>query len=355
MKERVIKLRKKISEIDIDGIMINNPNNTYYLSGFTGTAATLLITDTEKVLITDFRYQEQALNQTTNYRVVEHGQPKIKTLKEELKRLEVKKLGFEAKELSYQQYSYCQKKLAAIELVATKDLVKEIRLIKDAQELLAIEKAVELADQAFEHILDYIKPGVKEKELSLELEYFMKKQGASDKAFDFIVASGQRGALPHGVASDKELVAGELVTFDLGCTYDNYNSDFTRTVVLGEPTARQKEIYDLVLTAQLEALAVIGPSKSGAEVDSIAREIIAKQGYGDNFGHSLGHGVGLEVHEGPRLAKGVAKKLKTGMVVTVEPGIYVQQWGGVRIEDIVVITEEGARILTQSTKELLQI
>ncbi|MBM7622747.1 M24 family metallopeptidase [Sporohalobacter salinus] len=356
MKKRIAALRDKLIELDLDGIIINNPKNRYYLSGFTGTAGTVLITEEEAVLITDFRYIDQANNQATDFKVVEHGNYKIETLKKELQRLEVEKLGFEACYESYQQYNQYQRKLDFLELIATENVVKKMRKVKDESELNTIQKAVKITDDAFSHIIEYIEPGMTEKEVSLELEYFMKQKGASAKAFDFIVASGKRGAMPHGVATDKEIAVGELVTFDLGCVYQRYNSDLTRNLIIGAaPTVKQQEVYETVLEAQLAAIDAIEPGKTGAEIDQVAREIITEAGYGDDFRHGLGHGVGLEVHEGPRLAQNKDKELKPGMVVTVEPGIYLSGWGGIRIEDIVVITEEGCDILTEASKELIRV
>lgn len=355
MEQRITALREKLTELELDGIMINNPHNRYYITGFTGTAGTVLITDQEAVLITDFRYIEQAKNQAESFKVVEHGNPKIETIKEELQRLEVKRLGFEAHQESYQQYQKYQEKLDFLELIPTKNLVKDLRKIKDESELNTLRKAVKIADEAFGHIIEYIEPGRTEQEVSLELEYFMKQKGASAKAFDFIVASGKRGAMPHGVATDKEIAVGELVTLDLGCVYQQYNSDLTRNLIVGaEPTEKQQKVYETVLEAQLAAIDAIEPTKTGAEIDQVARDIIAEAGYGDNFGHGLGHGVGLEVHEGPRLAQKKDEELRPGMVVTVEPGIYLPDWGGIRIEDIVVVTEEGCGVLTETSKDLIR-
>ncbi|SJZ85908.1 M24 family metallopeptidase [Selenihalanaerobacter shriftii] len=356
MEGRIKLVRNKLDELNLDGIMINNPQNRYYMTGFTGTAGTILITKKTAKIITDFRYTEQAKEQAVDYEIVEHGNSKLETLSEELKDLEINRLGFEAAYETYKQYNKYQDKFGFLELVSTKGLVEELRKIKDASEIKEVKKAVKIADQAFDHILDYIEPGLTEREVSLELEYFMKKQGATDNAFDFIVASGKRGVLPHGVATDKELEAGDMLTLDLGCVYRGYNSDLTRTIIIGaEPTEKQEEVYQIVLKAQLAAIDAIKPGKTGAEVDKIAREIITKAGYGENFGHGLGHGVGLQVHEEPRLAKTGKTKLESGMIVTVEPGIYLPDWGGVRIEDIVEVTIDGCRILTEASKELIRV
>jgi Xaa-Pro aminopeptidase len=214
-----------------------------------------------------------------------------------------------------------------------------------------MQEAADLADQTFTYILTKLKPGVSENEIALEMEIYMRKHGATSSSFDTIVASGERSALPHGVASDRLLQANEFVKLDFGAYYHGYCSDLTRTVVLGKPTERHKQIYDTVLEAQLLALEKLKPGMTGREVDAIARNVITKAGYGDHFGHGTGHGLGMEIHEAPRLSLLSDTVLEPGMVVTVEPGIYIPGFGGVRIEDDVVITENGIRILTKSSKD----
>jgi len=243
-----------------------------------------------------------------------------------------------------------------VELKSTTGLVKKIRMIKDEAEIDKIREAVRITDVAFNHIRDYIKVGSIERDIALELEFFMKKEGASKNAFDFIVASGKRSALPHGVASTKQLEEGDFLTMDFGTVYQGYHSDMTRTVVVGkQPDKKQEEIYQTVLKAQQKATEVVKAGVKGSEVDKVARDIITKAGYGDYFGHGLGHSLGLEIHENPRLSPRDDTKLESGMVVTVEPGIYLPDWSGVRIEDTVVVREDGCEVLTSSPKELLVI
>ena len=354
MEERIKKLRSRINKAEIDALLINNAQNRQYLTGFTGTAGAVLISEDKAQLITDFRYIEQAEEEVSACEIVEQDDKRLETVEQLLTELEVERLGFEADEVSYQQYQKYQEELD-VELVATTDVVKELRQIKDSNELEKIRQAVEITDDAFKHIQEKLKVGAREREIALELEFFQKRAGAEGNAFDFIVASGLRGALPHGVASDKELAAGELVTMDFGAVYQSYHSDMTRTVLVGadEPTKKQKEIYDLVLKAQKKAIEAIEPGKTGAEIDKVARDIIAEAGYGPNFGHGLGHSLGLEIHEKPRFSRKDETVLEAGMVITVEPGVYIPDWGGVRIEDIIVVTAEGCEILTNSTKELL--
>ncbi|MGM0501821.1 MAG: M24 family metallopeptidase [Bacillota bacterium] len=353
MKERMKRLQKKLKAEELDAVLITNPENRYYLTGFTGTAGAVLLTTEQGFLITDFRYTTQAKEQTKNYKIIEQGDNRLKTINKLLLNCEIEKLAFESETVSYHKYNKYQEQLE-VELAAVTDLVEELRQIKDETELEKINKAVKITDSAFAKIKDKIEVGVREKDISLELEFFQKRLGAAKNAFDFIVASGIRSALPHGVASNKPIEQGDFVTMDFGAVYHGYHSDMTRTVVVGaEPTKKQQQIYNLVLEAQQAAIAAIEPGKTGQEIDKVARDIISEAGYSANFGHGLGHSVGLEIHEKPRLSRKDETVLEEGMVVTVEPGVYIPEWGGVRIEDIVVVTEDGCRILTKSTKELL--
>ncbi|MFW6306808.1 MAG: M24 family metallopeptidase, partial [Bacillota bacterium] len=275
-------------------------------------------------------------------------------LNELLQETGVKKLGIESKSITYFQYLKYDDHIDT-EIIPTHNLVEKLRMVKDKFELKMIQKAVDITDQAFKYICRYIYPGLTERELALELEFFLKKMGAEKNAFDFIVASGQRSALPHGVASDKLIEFGDFVTFDFGVFYQGYCSDMTRTVVIGEPTIEQEKVYNIVLDAQLAVIEKIQAGMNCKDVDGIARDIISESGYADNFGHGLGHGIGLEIHEGPRLSFSSDEVLETGMVVTDEPGIYIPEWGGVRIEDDLYITDEGCKVLNSSPKELLVI
>jgi len=250
-------------------------------------------------------------------------------------------------------YQKLKEKLDLDSLNPEESLVEELRIIKDESEIEKIKKAVEIADQGFQFLIDFIEPGKSEKEVALELEFFMKRQGGEANAFDFIVASGKRGALPHGVASEKKIELGDLVTIDFGTVYQGYHSDITRTLAVGEPTAKLRDIYELVLTAQEKVIAEIKAGMDCFDADKIARDFIAEAGYKDNFGHGLGHGVGLEIHEAPRLSYTSEAVLKAGMVVTDEPGIYVSGLGGVRIEDDLLITESGCEVLNSAPKELI--
>lgn len=354
MEERILKVRNLMEEEGIDGLLVDSDVNRFYLTGFTGTAGKVLFTGSNNYFITDFRYTEQASDQTEGYEVLEVNQKSEEKIAKILKRDKVKKFGFEAKVVNYNQYIKYRDKLG-VELVPTVDLVAQLRMIKDSNELEKIKKAVEITDQAFSHICNFIKPGITEREVALELEYFMKKKGGDKNSFEFIVASGKRSSMPHGVASEKVIETGDFVTMDFGTVYEGYCSDMTRTIIVGEPDEKQKKIYDIVLKAQLEVIDKIKPGMTCKEADALARDIIAEEGYGERFGHSLGHGLGIEVHEFPRVSFASDRVLEPGMVVTDEPGIYIPDWGGVRIEDDLIITEDGCKVLNKSPKELIII
>lgn len=354
-QHRIDKLRKAMQEAQLEAVLITNEHNRRYISGFTGSAGYVVITLDEAYLLTDFRYMTQAPQQAKDLKVVEH-QPKVmNTVKDLLNAANITRLGFEQNDLSFGAYKGYQAELGSIELVPTDKLVEGLRMVKDEAELSIMQEAADLADQTFSYILTKLKPGVSEKEIALEIEMFIRKNGGTSTSFETIVASGERSALPHGKASDRLLGNNEFVKLDFGAYYKGYCSDITRTVVLGTPSEKHIEIYNIVLEAQMNCLKHLKPGMTGKEGDALTRDIIAKYGYADNFGHGTGHGLGMEVHEAPRLSLQGDIVLAPGMVVTVEPGIYLPGFGGVRIEDDVVITETGIKILTHSTKELVII
>jgi len=350
---RMEKLRKKMAEKGFDAALITKRENYMYLSGFTGTSAFLIITQHDAVLVTDFRYDEQATRQAPYYEVVKYQGSLTATLEKQIKSKNIQVLGFEESAISYERYVAFKEQLGVKEFVPLKGIIENLRVKKDKNEIDTIQKAVKIADNAFKHILGYIKPGVTEVEIAAEIEYFMKKQGATGVSFETIVASGKRSSMPHGVASDKKLEMGDAITIDYGALYNGYCSDITRTVFLGKPDEELKRIYNIVLDAQLRSIEGACKGVAGLQVDMIAREAISAAGYGQNFGHGLGHGVGLEIHEEPRLSPSGSVVLDNGMVVTVEPGIYIAGLGGVRIEDIIVISDDKPINLTGASKELI--
>lgn len=349
---KLAKLREALKEHGLDALLVTNPYNRRYVTGFTGSAGVAVVSAEDAVFITDFRYTEQAAVQVRGFRIVKHEKTIIEEVANQVEQMKIKTLGFEKDNVSFGTYELYNDKVDA-DLKAVSGIVEKLRMVKSADEIEILKQAAEIADDAFAHICTFIKPGVTELEVSNELEMFMRKQGATSSSFDIIVASGERGALPHGVASDKVIQSGEMVTLDFGALYNGYISDITRTVAVGEPSEKMKEIYEVTLTAQELALEKIKPGMTGIEADAIARDYIKSKGYGEAFGHSTGHGIGLEVHELPGLSFRSETVLEPNMAVTVEPGIYLPGIGGVRIEDDILITEDGNVRLTHSPKELI--
>jgi Xaa-Pro aminopeptidase len=352
---RLDALRALFTRHQIEAMLVAQPHNVGYLSGFTGTFGQLLITRDAAYLVTDFRYTEQAAAQASLFQVLhQNPQGMVHSLHELLLRHGVRRVGFEGNFLAHDTFrTYGQVLDGAIELVPASNLVEKLRTVKDEDEIARMRQAAALADRAFAQILGSIRPGVSERQVALELEYLMKQAGASAVSFDIIVASGARSALPHGVASEKQIAKGDLVTLDFGCIVQEYCSDMTRTVVVGEPSEEQRRIYGIVFEAQARGVAAARAGLTGREADAVCRDYISTQGYGDKFGHSTGHGVGRYIHEGPALSLRGEEMLAAGMVVTIEPGIYLPGWGGVRIEDMVLITETGCEPLSRSPKHLI--
>lgn len=348
------QLRTALQTNEIDGILITSPYNRRYVSNFTGTAGAVLVTETEAIFITDFRYTTQAAEQAKGFTIIEHTKSMEEEIARQIVQLDIKQLGFEAEHVTYDTFTRYEQLFAA-ELVGIKQIIETIRIKKTEEEIAILKEAASIADKAFDHILDVIKPGVREIDVANELEFYMRKLGATSSSFDIIVASGYRSALPHGVASEKKIKNGELVTLDFGALYQGYCSDITRTVAVGDISDELRNIYDVVLEAQKLGVAGLKPGMTGKEADALTRDYITEKGYGDYFGHSTGHGIGLEVHEGPSLSMRSSIVLESGMVVTVEPGIYIPEVGGCRIEDDVVLTETGKDVLTTAPKSLITL
>lgn len=352
MISRLERVRTILGERNLDALLIQKDENRAYVSGFFGSAGIVIVTPKEAILLVDFRYVEQAGREAPEFEVLKADRQFIEALTGLVSQRGWKRIGFESETVTVKQYQDYVAKLQAAELVPVEG-IDRLRWVKDEDELARIRHAVEIADAAFAHIRSHLRPGAVERDIALEMEFFMRRHGADREAFETIVASGPRSSLPHGRAADRVLQGGDLVTVDFGAVYRHYISDCTRTVVIGDVSPKQRDVYDTVLEAQQTAVRGIRPGMTGKEADALAREVIAKAGYGDAFGHSLGHGVGLMVHEGPTLSPREEAALGPGMVVTVEPGIYLAGWGGVRIEDLVVIRNDGCEVLTRSPKELL--
>ncbi|CAM5204116.1 Xaa-Pro aminopeptidase OS=Ureibacillus acetophenoni OX=614649 GN=SAMN05877842_102136 PE=4 SV=1 [Ureibacillus acetophenoni] len=349
---KLAKLRQALVEQNVDAILVTSEYNRRYITGFTGTAGVAIVSQNDAVFITDFRYTEQAKKQIQDFRIVKHEKLIVDEISTQVEQMGIKTLGFEKDTVTFAAYEDYKTKIKA-DLVPLSGLIEKIRLIKTNEEINIIKVACEIADQAFTHILNFIKPGITELEVSNELDFYMRKLGATSTSFDTIVASGLRSALPHGVATDKVIEKGDFVTLDFGAYYNGYVSDITRTIAVGTPSQQLVDMYDAVLEAQLLALEKVGPNMTGIEADAIARDFLKSKGLGEAFGHSTGHGIGLEIHEGPGLSFRSDTILQPNMVVTIEPGVYLPGIGGVRIEDDILITETGNEVLTHSKKELI--
>jgi len=351
-------LRKRIDKIflrdaNLQAVFVSKKENVRYFSDFTGDDSFLLLFKEKFYFLTDFRYVEQAKIEAKGYEIIDYKGELYKTILELLNEKGIEALYIEGDTVSTNQYFEMIEKLEGINLKRLKFSLDELRIVKDDGEIEKIKKAVELSDLAFEHILKYVKEGISEKDLACELQYFLLKNGSKGFSFDPIIASGKRSSLPHGVPSAKKIERGDFITFDFGCNYDGYMSDMTRTIFLGTPSKEQLKIYNIVKEAQQRAIEYIKESVKCSDVDKLARDYIGSFGYYNNFGHSLGHGVGLEIHELPRLSPKSDAVLTENMVVTVEPGIYIEGFGGVRIEDLVVVKKDGCEVLTCTTKEVI--
>jgi Xaa-Pro aminopeptidase len=350
MKKRIKNLWRLL-DAATDGMLITSPENVRYLCGFTGTEGTILLTRRQGFFLTDGRYTTQAQEQVKQLTVITFRQ-KYQELGRIIKRLRVKTIGFEARHMTVAELQDLEKESRPAILKPCTDVLDRLRMIKDPSEIALLRTAARIAAQSLQEVFALIRPGVREMDIACELEYRMKKNGGEGAAFQPIVASGYRAALPHGVASSKKIAAGDMVVIDYGTMYRGYFSDETCTVFTGRPTARQKKIYGIVREAHDRAIAAVRPGKTLKMIDAAARGYIEKQGFKKYFNHGTGHGVGLNVHEPPRISYLAEGSVAAGMVMTIEPGIYIPGWGGVRIEDTVVVRDRGCEILTPSDKRI---
>jgi len=356
MKNRIRKLQKILLNENLDVLLVTSLPHVRYLSGYSGTNGLILVSLNSSIFLTDFRYQQQVKEQVKDLKVqivqrdLISGLPDLPILKS--KRI---KLGFESEHLSCEVYRRLKALLPDCLLVPTEKVVESLTVIKDQAEAEKIKKAAEITDLVFSEILDIIKPGERELDLAAEIEYRMKGFGSSTPYYETIVASGKRSALPHGVASDKKIQRGDFVTMDFGAVVDGYTADLTRTIIVGKANKRQNEVYNIVQRAQRHATTQVKPKMKACDLDKTAREIIKRSGYAEYFGHGLGHGIGLLIHDNPPINPTNQQLLEPGMVITIEPGIYIPNWGGVRIEDDVLITQKGYEVLTTSEKNLIEL
>jgi len=355
--KRLRKLRTSIAKKGLDALLLSQPKNLLYISGFTGSSGWLLISGQNAILATDFRYVEQAKGESPDFEIIQTKRELRDWLPGLVSDLGWHKFGFEADFISYEGYHKLSEaiktKQANLELVPTTSIVEQLRSIKDSEELGFITKAVELVDAAFEKAKAIIHPGITEKEAAWQIEKFLRQEGSEGMPFEIIVASGPNSALPHARPTEKTIRSNEPVLIDMGARINSYCSDFTRTLFLGKADKTFREIYNIALKAQTIAIQKVESGMDASQADRLARSAIEQAGYGDAFGHGLGHGVGLAVHESPTLGPNSSDYLTDGMVFTIEPGIYLAGQGGVRIEDIVVLENSRARVLTRAKKDLL--
>ena len=356
MKTRIDAIRNYLEQEKLDSFITINRKNVFYLSGYTGSNGLVYITPTKSIFVTDTRYQEQVKTEVQDYEIlIQQSAPLEDLLVKNLNGSFPNRLGFESQHLIHKTFKKFVDQFGMDKLVPTEGVVEKLRMIKTAPELELIKEAIRITETVFQEILNFIRPGITEKSVADEYEYLMKKKGASGASFEIIVASGYRGALPHGRASQKIIEKGDLIVIDVGSFYNEYASDMTRTVVVGKADEKQKEIYHLVQKANTTASKFPAPGKVINQMDQIARNIISEAGYGENFKHGLGHGVGLEVHELPKVYDKNEGTFQAGMVLTCEPGIYLPGWGGVRIEDMLLVTQDGAEVLNKTTKDIIEI
>ena len=352
IKARLSKLRRELKSRNLDGLIVTDLLNVRYISAFTGSFGVLVVSRTGADLFTDARYGIQSCEQCIGITVhiVDYNWPPH--IQKFINDLGMNRVGFEEGSLIYHNWKSISDLLPAEALIPTSGIVEGLRMIKDPGEIARIKEAARIADIVYDEVVVNIRPGMCEADIALEMYCCMRRHGAEKEGFDTIVAAGSRSALPHWKASKRKVETGDLIVFDYGALYEGYHSDITRTLVIGQASPRQQELYDIVLEAQKRAIEAIRPGLRGKEVDAVARDYISSKGCGELFGHGLGHGLGLDIHDPGALSRRGEVVLQPGMVFTVEPGIYIADWGGIRIEDDILVTTAGCEVLTHSPKEL---
>lgn len=354
LKNRLKEFRKNITAKKYDGFLIYNRANTYYYTGFGGSSSYTLITKGINYFITDFRYIEYAKNNINGFKIIRQSNDVLNDIMAIIKKEKIKRLGIET-DLPINVFLKMQKMFSKIRLIPDEKIVREQRIIKDESEIKNIKRAAKITDKVLSEIKSTIKNGMKERDVVRHIKWLSDELGSEKEAFSPIVATGSNSALPHHQSSNKKIKIGDSIIVDLGCVFNSYHSDMTRTFFMNKVSEKMKKIYNIVFQAQKSAIKEVKAGKKCAEIDKIARDIISSYGYGKYFGHGLGHGVGLEVHEPPYLNPTSKYILKKGMIITVEPGIYIPEYGGVRIEDLVLVTKNGAKILSKTSKSLTVI
>ncbi len=348
-KTRIDRLLEALSRLGLPGIIITDIKNIRYFSGFTGSDGVLVVCEKGGTFLTDGRYTTQASGEVTSFSVKEYRN-KIQGIADEVRALKIRKVGIESRVMPLFVLNAIKSRLPGRRVVPIEEDLALLRMVKDHDEIEALKESIGISEESFAEVAPLITAGSREDLIAVELEYRMKKKGSGSLPFPIIVAAGANGALPHAHAGDRRIEPGDLVTIDFGAQYRGYHSDQTVTVMIERDGGKEREVYDVVHQAQLRAIEAVRPNVSVREVDKIARDYITERGYGDYFNHGTGHGVGLDIHEPPRLSPLGEEVLQEGMVVTVEPGIYIPGWGGVRIEDMVLVEKSGPCVLTTISK-----
>lgn len=344
---RLTRIKGILKEEFLDGFLVTDERNLRYLSGFRGGESYLVISGKKNYFITDFRYKEDAEDTLGGFEIVVAKEKRVAfAIKDVVGALGIKRLGLESRNLCYDNYLELKNALPGVELVACSNIIEKMREIKDAKEIKLIRRACDITMHALEHIKDHLEAGTSEVELSNKVDHIMRQHGAKKASFDVTAAIGPNSSKPHAIPSSRTLREGEAVLIDAGCEFEGYKSDLTRLFFLGRISRKTKELYHIVLEAQRRAISGVKPGARACDIDKLARSYIDKKGYGQYFGHALGHGIGLEVHEAPRMSGANTNQLKEGMVFTVEPAIYIPKKIGIRIEDIVLVKKGGCEVLT---------
>ena len=350
--QRIDRLRQQLPRLKVKYFLVSHIPHIRYLTGYTGDEGHLIVSQDRAIFLCDFRFKEQAENEIDISDIITHPEDIFSVLP----KLQLKgTMGVEADHLSAGDLDKLQRTLTECSFQLTYKVLDVIASVKDPEEIEHIRQAIAISEKAFNEVLDLVNEGVTERDLALELTYRQMKYGAEKDAFDLIIASGPRGALPHAYATDKRIQPGELIVVDWGCRKNGYPSDITRMITIGAVTDRQRAVFQIVRDAQQQALDAVTEGVDVAELDRIARDHITKEGFGAEFGHPLGHGLGLDVHSFPRVAQSLSYKLPANTVVTIEPGIYIPGWGGIRLEEDVLVTPDGAEILTTLPREIIEL
>lgn len=357
VNDRLNALRDLMRERDIEALLVTAPANRIYISGFTGSAGTLLVSEKAALLFTDFRYRTEVARSAPAFELREIGldAPLDKRIAEAIKELRLRCVAFEGAHMTVAQHARLLEttKDVAVGWIARSGLIEQLRERKDAVEQATLRRAIAITDEALAAVRSTLRPDMTERQVAWQLELAMRERGATGLSFPIIVAAGPNGARPHARASDDELGSGRPIVIDCGALLDGYHADMTRTLLIGEPDERFQTVFELVRTAQQMAKIAVRAGAKCNEIDAVARDFLTDHGYGEAFGHGLGHGVGLNIHEGPSLSRRNEQPLPLGAITSVEPGVYLPDWGGVRIEDLVLVGADGCDVLTQSPYEPL--